>query len=151
MKLFSKNFQKRIADQKILRSKKFTWFAVLFACIGFLLLCLSAFHIKEQTQLTNEKERAKLANKNEIFFEKIPHQPQFNKTEFGISQKILSEIDVPTFSSLEALNRFTKESLNEIIWKKPENITNSRLFFNNKKVWFVGTWGIWQTSAEIST
>ncbi len=79
MKLFSKNFQKRIVDRKIFRSRKFMWSAILFACIGFVLLCLSAFHIKQLTQHTIEKERAKLANKTEIFFEKIPHQPHFNQ------------------------------------------------------------------------
>lgn len=78
MKLFSKNFQKRIVDRKIFRSRKFIWSAILFACIG-LLLCLGAFHIKQLTQHTIEAERAKLANKNEIFFEKIPHQPHFNQ------------------------------------------------------------------------
>lgn len=78
MKLFSKKFQERIGDQKIFRSRKFKGLAILFACIG-LLLCLSAFHIKEQTQHTIEEERAKLANKNEISFEKVPHQPHFNQ------------------------------------------------------------------------
>ncbi len=87
------------------------------------------------------------------------------------SQKIFNQsVDLPTLSSLEELNdqvflttddgeifafngksnRLTKDSLNEISWKKPENITNSRLFFNDEKIWFVGTGGIWQTSAEIS-
>ncbi len=78
MKLFSKTFQKRTADLNIFRSRKFIWLAILFASIG-LLLCLGAFHIKQLTQQTIEQERAKLANKTEIQFEKIPHQPHLNQ------------------------------------------------------------------------
>jgi ligand-binding sensor domain-containing protein len=86
MKLFSKNFQKRIAGQKIFRSRKFKGLAILFACSG-LLLCLSAFHIKQQTQHTIESERARLANENEIAFEKVPHQPHFNEFVTFIQNK----------------------------------------------------------------
>jgi ligand-binding sensor domain-containing protein len=78
MKLFSETFQKRTAGLKIFRSRKFIWMAILFASIG-LLLCLGAFHIKQLTQQTIEQERAKLASKTEIQFEKIPHQPHLNQ------------------------------------------------------------------------
>lgn len=85
MKLFSKNFQKRIAGQKIFRSRKFKGLAILFACIG-LLLCPGAFHIKQLTQHTIEKERANQVNENEITFEKIPHQPHYFNQFFTFIQ-----------------------------------------------------------------
>ncbi len=78
MNLLSKTFQKRIADLNIFRSGKFILLGILFACIG-LLCCLGAFHIKQLTQQTTEQERAKLANKTEIQYEKIPHQPHLNQ------------------------------------------------------------------------
>lgn len=75
MNLFSKKFQKRIVIRDFARTKKFKAFMILSACSGFLLLSLGAFHIYKDTQQTIEKERAGLADQNEISFEKTPHQP----------------------------------------------------------------------------
>lgn len=78
MKLFSKKFQKRIVVREFFHAKKFKALVILFACLGLLLCLIAAFSILEHTQQTIELERAKLANQDEILFEKIPHQPHFN-------------------------------------------------------------------------
>lgn len=63
---------------------------------------------------------------------------------------LLSKDNGEIFSLSGNSKRVSSETLTEIIWKKPVDLTHSRLFNNNEFIWFVGTGGIWQTSADIS-
>lgn len=77
MQLFLKNI-KRLANRRNFSSEKFKWLAIFLAC-SVVLVCFGAFHIYQLTQKTLDKERAAFANENEIFFEKISHEPHFNQ------------------------------------------------------------------------